>query len=138
MVSAPVSCFYMDEAKTVNLDDDTYINPDVSIGEVTNLTATVSQLSEDNPYITIIFSSPINVASIDYDVNVIVQYPDGTALTEGIGYIGITNTSKIVLDLTDTAPTSGTTVRVLLTADINAESNNSVNLIPVNETRTLP
>ena len=141
MAFAPVSCFYMDEAETVDPGDEAFSNPAVPLGGVTTLTATVSGLSEENPYITIQFSSPINAASVNYDVNVIVEYPDGvTTLTQGAGantYIGITNTSKIILDLTDTAPTSGTTVRVQLTAGINAESDNSVNLTPVNVIRTL-
>jgi len=143
MTLAPVSCFYMDEADTVDPGDESFTNPTPPVGGITNLTViSISDISEDNPYITIIFSSPINTASVNYDINVIVEYPDGgTTLTEGTGantYIGITNTSKIVLDLTDTAPTSGTTVRVQLTASINAESDNSINLTPVNVTRPLP
>jgi len=139
---APVSCFYMDEAETVDPGDETFTNPTPPVGGVTTLTAAVSGLTATNPFIVITFSSPVNSASVIYDVNVIVEYPDGVmTLTEGAGantYIGITNTSKIILDLIDTAPISGTTVRVQLTAGINAESNNSINLTPVNVTRTLP
>ncbi len=135
-------CMNYEQAGTVNPADVTSNTGGTPPGTITSLTATVGSISEDNPYIIITFSSPINTASISYDVNVVVQYPDGvTTLTEGSGantYAGITNTSSIILDLTDTAPTSGTTVRVSLTAGINAYADNSVTLTPLSVTRTLP
>lgn len=135
-------CMNYDQAGTVDPADVTSNTAGTPPGAVTSLTATVGNISEDNPYIIITFSSPINTASINYDVNVVVQYPDGvTTLTEGSGintYAGITNTSNIILDLTDSAPTSGTTVRVSLTGGINAYADNTVTLTPLSVTRTLP
>ncbi len=135
-------CFFYEEAETVNPADVTSTNTGTAPGEITTLTATVGNISQTNPYLTITFSSPIAIASVNYDVNVIVQYPDGvTTLTEGSGpntYEGITNSGQIILDLTDSGPTAGTTVRVILTSDIKAYVDNTVGLTPVNEPRTLP
>ena len=143
MAFAPVSCFYMDEADTIYPGDEIYTNPLPPIGDVTTLTATVSGLTELNPYITITFDSPINQASVIFDTTVSVQYPAGvTTLSEGAGpgtYVGIINTSNVILDLTDSSPASGTTVRVILTTGLNADSDNSVSLSnPGNFNRLLP
>jgi len=74
-------------------------------------------------------------------INIIVQYPDGvTTLSEGTGpgtYAGITNSSKIIIDLTDCNPSAGTTVRVILTSGIQSFANPSVTLQPVNTALTV-
>ena len=134
-------CFFYEEAETVNPADVTSTNTGTAPGGVTALTATVGNISQTNPYLIITFSSPIDTASVNYDVNVIVQYPDGVPITEGTGpntYEGITNSGQIILDLTDSGPTAGTTVRVILTSDIKAYVDNTVGLTPVNQPRTLP
>lgn len=142
LLLASTGCVFMEEADTIDPGDETYNNPLAPQGSITTLTATVGDLSEANPYITITFSSPIDTLSVNYDVNVIVQYPAGvTTLTEGTGpgtYEGITNSGKIVLDLTDSGPTSGSTVRVTLTAGIKAYADSTVGLTPVTEDKTLP
>ncbi|HPJ36626.1 MAG TPA: hypothetical protein PK358_17445 [Spirochaetota bacterium] len=138
LLALATGCYFMDEAETLNPGDETYYNPAVPEGAITTLTATVGNISEANPYIIVEFSSPVNSASVVYDTSVQVQYPVGTPLSEGVDYDGITNTSTIILDLTSAVPTSGTTVRVILTSGINAYADNSVTLTPVNVTRTLP
>ncbi len=147
MTLAPVSCFYMDEADTVDPGDESFTNPTPPVGGITTLTATVSGLTATNPYIVITFNTPINVSSVAYAgmaQNVFLEFPVGIPITEGIHFFAITYQSKIELDLSPMLPpdpknlVSGSTVLVELTAGINAESNNAINLTPVNVTRTLP
>ncbi|MBN1500279.1 MAG: hypothetical protein JW982_08990 [Spirochaetes bacterium] len=125
------------ESDTIN-PEEAFTNTTGAEGTVTALTATVGQISQSNPYIMITFSSPVNGASVIYDTTVSVEYPPGTPLTESVDYDGTTGTSNLFLDLTSASPASGNTVRIILTAGINAYADNSVNLTPVNVTRTLP
>lgn len=126
----------MDEAKIVNLDDETYINPTVPPGEVTTLTATVSGLTATNPFIVITFNTPVNHTSIDYDDttgSIRIQYPIGTNLEEGTDFIAIPSTpsediSVIYFDLSYSTPVQFDTVRIVLTTGLNAGSNNSISL----------
>lgn len=141
LILAVLSLFVIgcSEADTVFPGDESYYNPLSPEGTVTELTATIGDISEDNPYLTILFSTPIDPATIGFDTSVIVQYPAGiTTLAEGTNYYGIVNTSKIELDLTPITPISGTSVRVILTSANKAFVNNTISLAPVDETRILP
>ncbi len=84
MVFAPAGCFFEDDAKTVNLDDDIYINPAVPPGVA--LTAIVPQVlnapSLTNPYITISFNMPVDPSTINYTTSIIVESPIGTPITD--------------------------------------------------------
>jgi len=147
MVHAPVSCFYMDEADTIYPGDEIYTNPLPPIGDITTLTATVSGLTEIVPSISVTFNTPVNHLSVDYDEitgSIRVEYPIGNPLVEGVDYDAIPNVpteglSVIYLDLASSNPTSGTTVRVILTNTLNANADNSVLLSnPGNFNRLLP
>jgi len=136
-------CFFYEEADTVNPGDESYYNPTTPEGSLSSLTASVSSLSDDNPYITITFDSPIDTGTVTYDSYVQVIYTDfstsiTTTLTQGSGYVGITNKSKIVLDLSATAPQTNDTIRVILTSDIKSYASSTISLTPVDVTRTLP
>lgn len=130
------SCI-LDEAETINPADETYTNTATAVGNITTLTATISNLSQTNPYITIIFSSPIDRASIDYASSiVIVDDPLGTptTLTQGTQYSAIPTPgasepiSKITLNFTTLAPSTADVIRVTLTNGITSYNNSSVTL----------
>lgn len=74
----------MDEAETVNLADETYINPAVPPGVA--LTAIVPQVlnapSLINPYITISFNMPVDPGTITYRGSVRIEYPFGTLISD--------------------------------------------------------
>jgi hypothetical protein len=143
LILAVLSLFVLgcSEAETVFPGDEAFYNPLPAEGTVTVFTATVGNISEDNPYITILFSSRIDPATVVFDTTVIVEYPAGvTTLIEGapLGYHGIVNSSKIDLDLSPVSPISGNSVRVILTSANKAFVNNAISLTPVDQTRLLP
>jgi len=136
MVLAPVSCFYMDEADTVDPGDESFTNPTPPVGGITTLTATVGNLSAVNPRFSISFNTPVNHSSIDYDEitgSIRIEYPIGTNLEEGTDFIAIPSTpsedaSVIYIDLSASTPVQFDTVRIVLTTGLNAGSNNTISL----------
>lgn len=77
MVFAPASCFFMDEAKTVDPGDETFTNPTPPVGEVTNLTVdSISTPTIASPVINITFNIPVTQASVIYGITIIVEVED--------------------------------------------------------------
>ena len=74
---APVSCFYIDEAETVDPGDEAFTNPTPPVGGVTNLTVTsISAPTIASPVIKITFNIPITQASVTYGTTIIVEVED--------------------------------------------------------------
>jgi len=118
------------EAETIFPGDETYYNPLTPAGAITTLTATASDLTVTNSFITITFSSPIDTTSVVYDGNVHVEYPTGTTRTVGaIEYIGITNSNKIIIDFDPLTPVvAGQTARITLTSAIKSYADPTISL----------
>lgn len=142
MVFAPAGCFFVDDAKIVNLDDDIYINPAIPPGEVTTLTATIIGPTVTNPVIIISFNTPILPSSVSYGINISIGIdptPPGTFLwpSEGTGageYDGKPDspatepTSVLTLDLRYYTPmfSTGDIIRLVLSPSISSNANTSV------------
>ncbi len=147
MVFAPVSCFYMDDAKTVNLDDKTYINPADPPGEITELTATttIEDVSMTNPYVRIAFSIPADRSTLLFGSgNSINLEFEGTTLDYTIAYTAdpdpavlTEDTSAINLIINKLSIYAGGSLRIILTDAIKMGANNSISLIPVDISHTI-
>ena len=131
MVFAPAGCFFEDDAKTVNLDDDIYINPAVPPGVA--LTAIVPQVlnapSLTNPYITISFNMPVDPGTINYTTSIMLESPIGIGRTQGTHYNATIydpgeGALKIylTLDVGALGLTGGETIRIILKDDLKAKS----------------
>lgn len=138
------SCFY-DEAETINPADETYTNTATAVGNITTLTATVSDITVSNKYIVVNFSSAIDTSTIIYGTSVQVESPASTALTEGTDYTAIVSgdpANKITLDFTQGGaplnPGSTDSIIVIMTNAIKSLNNSSVGLTPINVSKTLP
>lgn len=128
MVFVPVSCFYMDEAKIVNLDDETYINPTVPPGEITELTVkSISAPTKSNPVIVITFNVPVTQSSVIYGTTIIVEVEDdfGNSVV-GHSLVPVNNPASN-LNINLPALENGYTVSVIL-EDIVAYANSNITL----------
>jgi hypothetical protein len=148
MAFAPVSCFYMDDAETVDPGDETYVNPAVPPGEVTTLTATttIANVSVSNPYVRINFSVPVDISTITYgDGNSISLEYDGAPLNYGAEYTSdpdplteAVSAINLIITATITAGTiiSPPRLTVILSSAITADSNSSTTLTPLTDSTT--